>query len=235
MESEENLLNVFLLLLIGSHFTVVGPSAPEEGWQVYSSAQDSEGRCVCTVVAPQQTVCSRDARTKQLRQLLEKVQNMSQSIEVLDQRTQRDLQFLEKMEVQLKGLENKFKQVEDGHESNIARQYKSIKAKMEELRPLILVLEAYKEDALLVRQFKEEVANVTELLGSLQEQLGGLDYQELHSRVMDLEDRLRACMQRLACGKLTGISEPITIKTSGSRFGSWMTDPLAPAGDTRVS
>ena len=37
-----------------------------------------------------------------------------------------------------------------------------------------------------------------------------------------------------ACGKLTGISEPITIKTSGSRFGSWMTDPLAPEGDTRV-
>lgn len=49
---------------------------------------------------------------------------MSQSIEVLDQRTQRDLQFVEKMEVQLKGLENKFKQVEDGHETNIARQYK---------------------------------------------------------------------------------------------------------------
>lgn len=40
---------------------------------MYSSAQDSEGRCICTVVAPQQTMCSRDARTKQLRQLLEKV------------------------------------------------------------------------------------------------------------------------------------------------------------------
>ncbi|XP_039902665.1 noelin-2-like isoform X2 [Simochromis diagramma] len=74
MESEENLLSAYLLLLLlGSHFTLVGPSTPEEGWQVYSSAQDSEGRCVCTVVAPQQTVCSRDARTKQLRQLLEKV------------------------------------------------------------------------------------------------------------------------------------------------------------------
>lgn len=52
----------------------VGPAAPEDGWQVYSSAQDAEGRCVCTVVAPQQTICSRDARTKQLRNLLEKVQ-----------------------------------------------------------------------------------------------------------------------------------------------------------------
>lgn len=49
---------------------------------------------------------------------------MSQSIEVLDQRTQRDMQFVERMEVQLKSLENKFKQVEEGHESNIARQYK---------------------------------------------------------------------------------------------------------------
>lgn len=72
-----------------------------------------------------------------------------------------------------------------------------IKAKMEELRPLIPILEAYKADALLVRQFKEEAANVTELLGSLQEQMGGMDYQELHSRVSNLEDRLKACMQRL--------------------------------------
>ncbi|CAG14285.1 unnamed protein product, partial [Tetraodon nigroviridis] len=34
--------------------------------------------------------------------------------------------------------------------------------------------------------------------------------------------------------KLTGISEPVTIKTSGSRFGSWMMDPVAPSGDNRV-
>uniref|UniRef100_A0AAQ4QLH4 Noelin domain-containing protein n=1 Tax=Gasterosteus aculeatus aculeatus TaxID=481459 RepID=A0AAQ4QLH4_GASAC len=100
------------------------PANPEESWQVYSSAQDSEGRCVCTVVAPQQSMCSRDARTKQLRQLLEKVQNMTQSIQVLDQRTQRDLQYVEKMEVQLRGLETKFRQVEENHKQNIAKQYK---------------------------------------------------------------------------------------------------------------
>lgn len=49
---------------------------------------------------------------------------MSHSIEILDQRTQRDLKFVENMEFQLKTLENKFKDVEDGHESNTARQYK---------------------------------------------------------------------------------------------------------------
>ncbi|XP_016424489.1 noelin-like isoform X1 [Sinocyclocheilus rhinocerous] len=210
------------------------PANPEESWQVYSSAQDSEGRCVCTVVAPQQTMCSRDARTKQLRQLLEKVQNMTQSIQVLDQRTQRDLQYVVKMEDQLRGLETKFRQVEENHKQNIAKQYKAIKAKMAELRPLIPVLEEYKADARLVQQFKEEVQNLTTSLGLLQQEMGAYDYDDLHSRVVSLEERLRACMQKLACGKLTGISDAITIKTSGSRFGSWMTDPLAPEGDTRV-
>ncbi|XP_048874856.1 noelin-like isoform X1 [Brienomyrus brachyistius] len=210
------------------------PTNPEESWQVYSSAQDSEGRCICTVVAPQQAMCSRDARTKQLRQLLEKVQNMTQSIQVLDKRTQRDLQYVEKMEIQLRGLETKFQQVEESHRQNIAKQYKAIKAKMEELRPLIPVLEEYKADAKLVLQFKEEVQNLTSVLNQLQEEMGAYDYKELQNRVSNLEDRLRACMQKLACGKLTGISEPITIKTSGSRFGSWMTDPMAPEGDTRV-
>ncbi|XP_075041837.1 noelin [Mixophyes fleayi] len=214
--------------------TGVLPTNPEESWQVYSSAQDSEGRCICTVVAPQQTMCSRDARTKQLRQLLEKVQNMSQSIEVLDRRTQRDLQYVERMENQMKGLESKFKQVEETHRQHQARQFKAIKAKMEELRPLIPVLEEYKADAKLVLQFKEEVQNLTSVLNELQEEIGAYDYEELQSRVSNLEERLRACMQKLACGKLTGISDPVTIKASGSRFGSWMTDPQAPEGDNRV-
>lgn len=49
---------------------------------------------------------------------------MTQSIQVLDQRTQRDLQYVEKMEVQLRGLETKFRQVEENHKQNIAKQYK---------------------------------------------------------------------------------------------------------------
>ena len=49
---------------------------------------------------------------------------MTQSIQVLDQRTQRDLQYVEKMEIQLRGLETKFRQVEESHKQNIAKQYK---------------------------------------------------------------------------------------------------------------
>lgn len=55
---------------------------------------------------------------------LAQVQNMTQSIQVLDQRTQRDLQYVEKMEIQLRGLETKFRQVEESHKQNIAKQYK---------------------------------------------------------------------------------------------------------------
>lgn len=68
---------------------------------------------------------------------------------------------------------------------------------MEELRPLIPVLEEYKADAKLVLQFKEEVQNLTSVLNELQQEMGAYDYEELHNRVSNLEERLRACMQKL--------------------------------------
>lgn len=238
MDSEESVSGSWLaLLLLGAQLTVVGPSgAPsslrDDPWQVYSSAQDPEGRCTCTVVAPQQNMCNRDQRSRQLRHLLDKVQNLSSSIAALDHRTHSELQFVEQMETQLKNVESRFQQVQEGHETNTARQYKWMREKMAELRPLIPVLESYRADAALVRRFKEEALNVSEELASLQEHVH--DLSDVHERVQDLELRLKACMNRLACGKLTGISDPVTMKTSGSRFGSWMTDPLAPPGDTRV-
>lgn len=68
---------------------------------------------------------------------------------------------------------------------------------MAELRPLIPVLEEYKADARLVQQFKEEVQNLTSSLNLLQQEMGAYDYDDLHSRVVSLEERLRACMQKL--------------------------------------
>lgn len=59
------------------HLQTIGP---KEGWQVYSSAQDADGRCICTVVAPEQSLCSRDAKSRQLRQLLEKVSKCNRAI-----------------------------------------------------------------------------------------------------------------------------------------------------------
>ncbi|KAM6263762.1 noelin-3 isoform 3-T3 [Spheniscus humboldti] len=156
--------------------------SPKEGWQVYSSAQDPDGRCICTVVAPEQNLCSRDAKSRQLRQLLEK----------------------------------------------------ELKEKMDELLPLIPVLEQYKTDAKLITQFKEEIRNLSTVLTGIQEEIGAYDYEELHQRVLSLETRLRDCMKKLTCGKLMKITGPITVKISGTRFGAWMTDPLASEKNNRV-
>ncbi|XP_032885006.1 noelin-3 [Amblyraja radiata] len=205
-----------------------------DGWQVYSSAQDPGGRCICTVVAPEQNLCSRDARTKQLQQLLEKVQNMSQSIEVLNLRTQRDFQYVLKMESQMKGMKGQFHQIEDNRKTMMSKHFQELKVKMRELLPLIPVLEQYKTDSKLILQFKEEVRNLSAMLTGIQEELGVFDYEELHQRVLNLETRLHNCMKKLSCGKLMKISLPITVKASGTRFGAWMTDPLAAQTEDKV-
>lgn len=51
--------------------------SPDEGWQVYTSAQAPDGKCLCTAVIPVQGTCSRDLRSRQLRQLMEKVRALA--------------------------------------------------------------------------------------------------------------------------------------------------------------
>ncbi|TRY62460.1 hypothetical protein DNTS_007135 [Danionella cerebrum] len=223
---------LLLIVLFGLYPSMT--IGPKEGWQVYSSAQDADGRCICTVVAPEQNLCSRDAKSRQLRQLLEKVQNMSQSIEVLNLRTQRDFQYVMKMENQMKGLRTKFRQIEEDRKTIMARNFKELKDRMDELQPLIPVLEQYKTDAKLISQFKEEIRNLSVVLEGIQEELGVYDYEQLYQRVLSLDSRLRNCMNKLTCGKLMKITGPVTIKTSGTRFGAWMTDPLASSRINRV-
>lgn len=72
---------------------------------------------------------------------------------------------------------------------------------MDELLPLIPVLEQYKTDAKLITQFKEEIRNLSTVLTGIQEEIGAYDYDELHQRVLSLETRLRDCMKKLS--KLT--------------------------------
>ncbi|XP_072199053.1 noelin-3 isoform X2 [Excalfactoria chinensis] len=182
MRAPANILNLLLLSLLAGLDPSKTQISPKEGWQVYSSAQDPDGRCICTVVAPEQNLCSRDAKSRQLRQLLEK----------------------------------------------------ELKEKMDELLPLIPVLEQYKTDAKLITQFKEEIRNLSTVLTGIQEEIGAYDYDELHQRVLSLETRLRDCMKKLTCGKLMKITGPITVKISGTRFGAWMTDPLASEKNNRV-
>ncbi|XP_023996640.2 noelin-3-like [Salvelinus sp. IW2-2015] len=226
-------LNPLLFLLLFGYCPSV-TVRPKDGWQVYSSAQDAEGRCICTVVAPEQNLCSRDAKEGQLRQLLRKVQNMSQSIEVLNLRTQRDFQYIMRMEGQFKGLRSKFRQVEADKKTQVNRNFQELKGKMDALQPLIPVLEQYKTDAQLIVQFKQEIRNLSMVLTAIQEEIGVYDSEELQQRLLSLESKLHNCRSRLTCGKLMKITGPVTVKTSGTRFGAWMTDPQASPTKHRV-
>lgn len=69
---------------------------------------------------------------------------------------------------------------------------------MESLQPLIPVLEQYKTDAKLISQFKEEIRNLSAVLMGIQEEMGAYDYEELQQRVLNLENRLRSCMNKLS-------------------------------------
>ncbi|XP_072130889.1 noelin-3-like [Mobula birostris] len=159
---------------------------------------------------------------------------MSQSIEVLNLRTQRDFQYVLKMETQVKGMKGQFQQIEDNRKSLLSKHFQELKEKMKEMLPLIPVLEQYKTDSKLILQFKEEVKNLSAVLTGIQEEIGAYDYEELQHRVLNLEARLQDCVKKLSCGKLMKISLPITVKTSGTRFGAWMTDPLAAQRDDKV-
>lgn len=68
---------------------------------------------------------------------------------------------------------------------------------MTELLPLLPVLDQYKSDTKLIVHLKEEVRNLSGSLLAIQEEMGAYDYEELQQRVLMLEARLHACMQKL--------------------------------------
>uniref|UniRef100_A0A3Q4GVN2 Olfactomedin 2b n=1 Tax=Neolamprologus brichardi TaxID=32507 RepID=A0A3Q4GVN2_NEOBR len=206
----------------------------EEGWQVYSTASDPDGRCMCTVVAPARNLCKRDPRSRQLRSLTEQVQNVSQSMEVVDLRTSRDLQYVRDSEPLLRGVDGRLHTYVASPRSLTARSLQELKGQMSQLRPLLSVVEQYRLDLQTLATLRMELLNLSIVLTAIQEEIGAYDYEELQQRVLLLETRLHSCMNKLGCGRLTAVSNPITVRASGSRFGSWMTDAMIPSSDSRV-
>uniref|UniRef100_A0A8C7U4E5 Olfactomedin 2a n=1 Tax=Oncorhynchus mykiss TaxID=8022 RepID=A0A8C7U4E5_ONCMY len=189
---------------------------PEEGWQIYSSAQDADGKCICTVVAPAQNMCNRDPRSRQLRQLMEKVQNITQSMELLDLRTNRDLQYVRNTESLMKAVDIKLKTASDNPRSLNPKSLQELKDKVTQLLPLLPVLEQYKTDARQISRVREEVRNLSLVLMAIQEEMGAYDYEELRHRVLLLETRLHSCMQKLGeeSGGGAGVSKDAVIPTA---------------------
>ncbi|XP_028909239.1 noelin-2 isoform X2 [Ornithorhynchus anatinus] len=155
-------------------------------------------------------------------------------MEVLELRTYRDLQYVRNTETLMRGLDSRLKGASDGQRSLNTRSFQELQERMAELQPLSPVLEQYRSDTRTVGQLKAAVRSLSVGLAAIQEELGAYDHAELQQRVLGLEAQLRACVQRLGCGKLTGVSNPITVRAMGSRFGSWMTDTMTPSTDSRV-
>ncbi|KAF1593513.1 Noelin-2, partial [Eudyptes moseleyi] len=235
-----NWMSQTLPSLVGLNGTAVSRAgtsekiSPDEGWQVYTSAQAPDGKCLCTAVIPVQGTCSRDLRSHQLRQLMEKVSvgRPGAKSALPDEPANVVVNLWVggctalPSSTDLRG---------GGPLSSVGAPHGGeLKDKMTELLPLMPVLDQYKSDTRLIVHLKEEVRNLSGSLLAIQEEMGAYDYEELQQRVLMLEARLHACMQKLGCGKLTGVSNPITIRASGSRFGSWMTDTMTPSTDSRV-
>ncbi|NWZ88729.1 NOE2 protein, partial [Poecile atricapillus] len=125
------------------------------------------------------------------------VQNISQSMEVLDLRTFRDLQYVRNTEAMMKGLDSRLRVASESHKSLNSRSFQDLQEKMKELLPLLPVLEQYKSDSRLIVHLKDEVRNLSGILLAIQEEMGAYDYEELQQRVLLLEARLHACLQKL--------------------------------------
>ncbi|XP_035391066.1 noelin-2b isoform X2 [Electrophorus electricus] len=206
----------------------------EEGWQVFGSVSDVEGKCVCTLLAPPQNLCKKDPRHKRLRQLTEHVQNVSQYLEVLDLRTSRDLQYIRDSEKQLISVEIRVRSAHSILHSITTEGLQELKQSVLKCLPLLAVLSQFRADVAQLEHLQQEVERLRSGLSLLQEQMEAYDYYQLQHRALLLEDRLQTCVNTVGCGKLTGISHPVTIRSFGSRFGSWMMDSMILSSDNRV-
>lgn len=91
-----------------------------------------------------------------------------------------------------------------------------LKDKVNQLLPLLPVLDQYKADANMILHLREEVRNLSLVLMAIQEEMGAYDYEELRQRVLLLETRLHSCMQKLGETNVQTIVN--TFKTSWFKY-----------------
>ncbi|XP_067260053.1 noelin-2b [Chanodichthys erythropterus] len=203
----------------------------DEGWQVYGSVR---GKCVCSIMTPAQGACGGDPRHCRLQQLSDHVLNVSQTMELLNQRTAQDLQQLRDSETLLDALETRLKTAHDDPRSVTTKSLQELRWSVSQCRPLRALLGRLRTDAGQLESLKEELEKLKHSLSVLQEHFTLRHYQRLQQRASVLQQHLHTCSSQLGCGRLTGISAPLTVRSSGSRFGSWMMDTVIDSSDNRV-
>uniref|UniRef100_A0A673MZU3 Noelin-2-like n=1 Tax=Sinocyclocheilus rhinocerous TaxID=307959 RepID=A0A673MZU3_9TELE len=200
----------------------------DEGWQVYGSVQ---GKCVCSIMTPAHGACGGDPRHARLQLISD--QNISQHMEILSQRTTQDLQQLRDSETLLETLERRLNTVHEEPHSLTSKSLQ-LRGSVSQCRPLRMLVGRLRVDVGQLEALNEEMQRLNDSLSVLQERFTLHHYQQLQQREFILQRHLHSCSSQLGCGLLTGISAPLTIRSSGSRFGSWMMDSLIDSTDNRV-
>ncbi|NXC23956.1 NOE2 protein, partial [Campylorhamphus procurvoides] len=169
--------------------------SPDEGWQVFTSAQAPDGKCLCTAVIPVRGSCARDLRGLQLRLLTERVRKVWNSREFPSQ-----CSLIPSQEGFIPSQEGLIpSRVGSSHLRRVfvPMSPQELKQKMSQLLPVLPVLEQFRSDSRLIVLLKAELGNVSGSLRALQAELGAFDPEELQQRLLRLEGRLQACLQRL--------------------------------------
>ncbi|XP_051560143.1 noelin-2b isoform X1 [Myxocyprinus asiaticus] len=217
----------------GTSEKIIGVLYPgeDDGWQVFGSGQ---GKCVCSILTPDQSVCSGDPRHTRLQKISDHVQNVSQFMELLNSRTSQDLQQLRNSETLLITVETRLKTAHNNPQSLTNNSLQELRWSMSQCRPLKVLLGRFRTDVGQIEFVREELEQLNSSLSILQEQFTVYHYHQLQHRAFVLERHLQACAIQLGCGRLTSIAAPLTVRSSGSRFGSWMMDSLIDSSDSRV-
>ncbi|XP_026102982.1 noelin-2-like isoform X1 [Carassius auratus] len=203
----------------------------DEGWQVYGSVQ---GKCVCSIMTPAHSVCGGDPRHTRLQLISDQLLNVSQHMEILSQRTTQDLQRLRDSETLLQTLERRLNTAHEETHRLSSTSLQELRGSVSQCRPLRVLVGRLRVDVGQLETLKEEMEKLNESLSVLQQHFTLHHYQQLQQRQFILQRHLHSCSSQLGCGQLTGISAPLTIRSSGSRFGSWMMDSLVDSTDNRV-
>uniref|UniRef100_A0A672MFU1 Noelin-2-like n=1 Tax=Sinocyclocheilus grahami TaxID=75366 RepID=A0A672MFU1_SINGR len=193
-----------------------------------------QGKCVCSIMTPAHGVCGGDPRYARLQLISDQV----------------DVSVMKLAEC-LNGTKTSSVSKDQGkfgfscHDPFKCLQYihgmwsvlvclQELRGSVSQCRPLRALVGRLRTDVGQLEALKEEMQRLNDSLSVLQERFTLHHYQQLQQREFILQRHLHSCSSQLGCGLLTGISAPLTIRSSGSRFGSWMMDSLIDSTDNRV-
>ncbi|NXB79353.1 NOE2 protein, partial [Donacobius atricapilla] len=104
-----------------------------------------------------------------------------------------------------------------------------LQEKMRELLPLLPVLEQFRADSRLIAHLRSELRNLSGILLALQEEMGAYDHEELQQRVLLLEARLHACLQKLGKKNIKiHLKREILGEIVGKKTGLEVFPPVSP-------